>query len=183
VTDTSDKHPLLICVLGPESTGKTQLATDLAEALGCPFVPEYVRDYAAKRSTPFGRWDDDEYVEIALGQAEWIADAISHDSDFVVTDTDPFTVWVWHRHYTGEPLPKLAHVAEERADLYVIPSLEVPFIPDGIRELVLPREEVREIYVGELVRTRRRYLEVSGTRLERVEQVMDELDRMAQLSP
>src|SRR5690606_1735292 len=40
----------VVCVTGPESTGKTTLATELAAALAAPLVAEVSRRYLAGRS-------------------------------------------------------------------------------------------------------------------------------------
>ena len=37
--------PFIITIVGPESSGKTTLARQLAAHYGCPWVPEYAREY------------------------------------------------------------------------------------------------------------------------------------------
>ncbi len=37
--------PLHVVVFGPESTGKTTLARELAEHYGTAWIPEYLREY------------------------------------------------------------------------------------------------------------------------------------------
>lgn len=37
--------PFIITIVGPESSGKTTLARQLAADIGCPWVPEYARQY------------------------------------------------------------------------------------------------------------------------------------------
>lgn len=36
---------LLITIVGPESSGKTTLSQQLAETFGCPWIPEFAREY------------------------------------------------------------------------------------------------------------------------------------------
>ncbi len=44
--------PFRIVLIGPESTGKTRLAGDLAERYGVPWSPEYAREYVEGREGP-----------------------------------------------------------------------------------------------------------------------------------
>jgi nicotinamide riboside kinase len=64
--------PFIITIVGPESSGKTTLARQLAADLGCPWVPEYARDYLQG----LGRTYDMPDLEIiAQGQLEAIFNA------------------------------------------------------------------------------------------------------------
>jgi len=40
-----ESKPFVITIVGPESSGKTTLARQLAADMGCPWVPEYAREY------------------------------------------------------------------------------------------------------------------------------------------
>lgn len=64
--------PFIITIVGPESSGKTTLARQLASDLGCPWVPEYARDYLEG----LGRtYEEHDLERIAEGQAEAILKA------------------------------------------------------------------------------------------------------------
>ena len=58
-----------ICLHGPESTGKSTLATRLAAHFGCEVVPEYGRAYceARVRAGLIEQWAADMLVETGLG--------------------------------------------------------------------------------------------------------------------
>lgn len=182
VDDNVDTRKLVVCITGPESIGKTTLAHDLADALDGTCVEEYAREYSAARDVPAGIWEDDEYLAVAAEQARRVDDAVASANGPVVCDTDGFTVWVWHRVYTVQPLPALSEFAERRASLYVMPTLEIPFIPDGIRELAWPREQLFHLFSRELVRTKRRFMVVEGSPEERLGLVLCELNQMTRLT-
>ena len=61
-----------IVITGPESTGKTELAKDLAEKLGAVWIPEYARTYVENLDHPS---DYDDVIHIARHQiaqeAKW----------------------------------------------------------------------------------------------------------------
>lgn len=70
----TDHKPFIITIVGPESSGKTTLARKLAAYLGCPWVPEYAREYLEGLGR---RYEEADLKEIAAGQLE----AISRASD------------------------------------------------------------------------------------------------------
>lgn len=59
------KKPKRILILGPESTGKSTLAEDLANHFGEPWVPEYAREYLEQINRPYQFKD---LAEIGKGQ-------------------------------------------------------------------------------------------------------------------
>lgn len=61
--------PFIITIVGPESSGKTTLARELASLLGCPWVPEYARVYLEGLAKGYV---EDDLKLIAEGQMEAI---------------------------------------------------------------------------------------------------------------
>ena len=129
--------PLLrVCVTGPESTGKTTLARRLAERFHTEWVPEGSRVYAerigraltAADVTPIGR----EHVMLADAAAEL---ARAAGASLLVLDTDLLSTEVYSRYYYGA-MPHWMEGAERerRADLYLLCDVDVPWIPDGVRD-------------------------------------------------
>ena len=72
-----------IGIIGPESTGKTTLAKELAERYQGIFVPEYAREFVEKKGSTEVTWD--ELCEIAKKQIERLA---IRDEGLVVFDTE-----------------------------------------------------------------------------------------------
>jgi nicotinamide riboside kinase len=57
--------PYVITIVGPESSGKTTLARELAARYGCPWVPEFAREYLEG----LGRdYDQEDLTKISEGQ-------------------------------------------------------------------------------------------------------------------
>lgn len=69
--------PFIITIVGPESSGKTTLARELASLLGCPWVPEYAREYLEGLGSPYEVGD---LGKIAERQMEAILSASSQQS-------------------------------------------------------------------------------------------------------
>jgi NadR type nicotinamide-nucleotide adenylyltransferase len=125
-----------VCVLGAESTGTTTLCSQLAEAVGTVWVPEYGREYSAVK---FGRgeavWHSDEFVHIATEQARREDAAARLANRVLVCDTNVFATVLWHRRYVGTDEPRVRAIAAAgRCDLYLLTGDEIPFVQDGLRD-------------------------------------------------
>lgn len=170
------RQPFVICITGPECTGKSTLARDLSEALGCEAVPEYAREYSSSLESPVGQWSDDKYLALAAEQYARIEAAVSRAHHFLVCDTDPFSVWVWHRFYRGSPMPALKDIAERTpCSLRILCGIDVPWVDDGVRDSGRSRESRYLTFLDEAARARAPLLEVSGSPGERVTEVIVDL--------
>ena len=60
-------RPFRVCLTGAESTGKSELAKELARHFAAPWVPEYAREYAERVNRELSYMD---VMPIARGQVE-----------------------------------------------------------------------------------------------------------------
>jgi NadR type nicotinamide-nucleotide adenylyltransferase len=122
-----------ICLHGPESTGKSTLATRLAAHFGCEVVPEYGRAYCEAHGTDIGMA---ELVHIAEAQNGMNGAAAARGAELgaalVLFDTDPLITEVWAQMMFGQSDPWFADFAEY-ADLYLLLDIDLPFVDDGLR--------------------------------------------------
>lgn len=133
---------LRICLHGPESTGKSTLATRLAAHFGCEVVPEYGRAYCEAHGTDIGMA---ELVHIAeaqdtMNQAAAVRAAELH-APLVLFDTDPLITKVWAQMMFGTSAPWLDRFTGY-ADLYLLLDIDLPFVDDGLR--VYAKSEERQ---------------------------------------
>lgn len=147
-----------IVVTGPESSGKTTLAEQLANALGVPHVPEFARSYVAYAGSPYKQAD---LKKIALGQQLWEnwyrqkitsspssspAAALQPDSSaMLVCDTDWTVVRTWEQFRYGTtdattPPPALPA-------LYLVCAPDFPWQPDPLRENPQDRMVLLALYL------------------------------------
>ena len=124
-----------VCVLGAESTGKTTLARDLADALATVWVPEYGRDYTETLPDRLRYvWTTPDF-EIISKRQNWNEDrAARYANRIVIVDTDAFATSLFHELYVGYRAPELDAYLR-RYDLYLLTSIDTPFQMDvtGLR--------------------------------------------------
>ncbi len=140
-----------LVVTGPESTGKTTLAAQLAHRLGAPWLPETSRAYAEARARE-GRLltaADAEPIARATMAAE---DALFASAPPVaVLDTDLISTVLYTRHYYGSAPEWMEREAlARRGDLYVLCDVDLPWASDGIRDRPTGREAMHARFVQTL---------------------------------
>ncbi len=118
-----------ITLIGPESTGKTELAKRLAHELGLEWTAEYAREYVELHGAALTIED----VEpIARGQ---LANLSRASGSLVIHDTDLISTVVYARHYYGACPSWIEEEARvRRADLYLLLDTDVPWHPDPVRD-------------------------------------------------
>lgn len=139
-----------IVVTGSECTGKTSLAQFLGEELRAPTVPEYARAYAERVGRELGPLD----VEpIARGQMLAEDEVLRTHAPMVVLDTDLVSTVVYAEHYYGSAAPWIAHEAQRRlGDLYLLCDIDLPWVPDGIRDQPRQRPQIHQRFREQLAR-------------------------------
>ena len=129
-------EPLIIAIVGAESTGKTTLALDLPARLAaltgqrCTSVSEHLRDWCDRMGrTPRA----DEQAGIAAAQAAAIDEAaLSHD--IVVCDTTPLMTAVYSRMlFDDDSLRGPALQWHRRCQLTLLTALDLPWQADGLQ--------------------------------------------------
>ena len=122
-----------ICLHGPESTGKSTLATRLAAHFGCEIVPEYGRAYCEAHGTDIGMAELVHIAEAqdAMNKAAGVRATELH-APLVLFDTDPLITEVWAQMMFGRSDRWFASF-NGYADLYLLLDIDLPFVDDGLR--------------------------------------------------
>lgn len=124
---------LKIAIVGPESTGKSELSVALATHFGGVFVPEFARTYVEQLNRAY---EFDDVCTIALQQ-------INEQNTFsqinslapVFFDTELIITKVWMEYcYNRVPEFVTKHISENQFDLYLLCYPDLPWIPDPVRE-------------------------------------------------
>jgi NadR type nicotinamide-nucleotide adenylyltransferase len=173
---------LRVCLVGAESTGKSTLSQDLADALQTRWTPEYGREYTEILVRRFGgdmeavTWTSRDFAVIAREQQR-MEDADARAANrVIICDTDSFATAIWHRRYMGKPSPATERIARTtRIRQYLLTDVNTPFEQDGIRDGEAIREWMHEEFKTELARRGRRWAEISGPRDHRLALALDHI--------
>jgi NadR type nicotinamide-nucleotide adenylyltransferase len=149
-----------IVLTGSECTGKTSLATFLGEKLHVPVVPEYARAYAEGAGRPLGPDDVD---AIARGHMLAADAVLQANAPLAVLDTDLVSTVVYAEHYYGSVAPWIVREAQVRlGDLYLLCDIDLPWVPDGVRDLPHLRPQVDARFREQLERLNAHVVTVRG---------------------
>lgn len=174
-------RPARVVLIGPECTGKTWLARELAAHYGVPSAAEHAREYVEGRETALAEAD----VEpIGRGQKAAedaaIAQAEAAGSALVVLDTDLVSTMVYSRHYYGNCPSWIEEDAARRlADLYLLHDVDVGWVPDGHqRSQPKRRAELFERFQRTLLALGARTADISGPWEERRRRAVAAVDAL-----
>ena len=129
---------LRVAIVGAESTGKSELAHALAQALArefglrCVVIDEHLRDWCDEHGrTPRA----DEQMGIALEHARRIATAATQPGvDMVLCDTTPMMVAVYSDLlFDDRSLEPVAAACQRGMDATLLTSLDLPWVADGLQ--------------------------------------------------
>lgn len=153
-----------VVLIGSESTGKTTLAQRLAEHYQADWVPEFVRDYAARKPAPL---DFTDHIPIAHGQMAledaYIARARSRNAPLLIHDTDLLSTAVYCEHYYGQcPAWILESVRARQPDLYLLLDIDIPWAPDPQRDRGDRRDEMQSLFRDAVARSGTPFVEIRG---------------------
>jgi nicotinamide riboside kinase len=126
-----------IALLGAESTGKTQLARDLAAWL-CDHgqravaVSEVLREWCLRE----GRGPrPEEHLPIAREQ-EARVDAAAREAEFVVADTTALVVAIYSAMaFADSEIHRFALKRQRGYDVTLLCALDLPWVPDGLHRV------------------------------------------------
>lgn len=116
-----------VAIIGPESTGKSTLAKELAEQFKGTYVPEYAREYVERKGRKELTYD--EVCEIAREQIKSISEA-----GFYFFDTELIVTKVWLEYAFGKVPEWLTEAIKTYPmDLYLLTYPDIPWVPDPAR--------------------------------------------------
>jgi NadR type nicotinamide-nucleotide adenylyltransferase len=150
-----------ICLFGPESTGKTTLATSLAKRWDTVLAPEYGRTFTEAFGTELSEAD---LEAIVRGHQAGVSAARRQANRILIEDTDPILTAVWSDMLFGRRAAWL-NDDFEAADLYLLLDPSPPWADDGTRYFpdADTRRRFHQLCEDELVRRGARFVSIRGS--------------------
>ena len=163
-----------IAFYGPESTGKTTLAQQLADEYNTLWVREFARDNLQKK------WDatqqicqPEDLLPIAIGQIQLENEALEKANEYLFCDTNLLVTKVFSDTYYGYCDPIIASAAKDHNyDLVFLTDVDFPWEKDDLRDNPENRQETLEIFEQELINNKKPYIKLSGNKEERLEKAI-----------
>ncbi len=163
-----------VCILGPESTGKSTLSAQLAEHYQTNFISEYARTYLeAKGRDPV--YEDMEYI--GKGQRSSLDSLIKNSNKVVFSDTDIQTTKIWSQ-WLFSKCPDYLNTEEQDFDLYLLLDVDVPWVDDAVRFFPERRQEFFDDCRQNLDRLLFPYEIISGDWKQRFDKALIAVDEL-----
>lgn len=170
-----------VVLYGPESTGKTTLAMQLAEHYNTLWVPEYMREYLQKK------WDSnkelvvkEDLIPIANGQLKLEKDAAQKVENLLICDTNLLELKVYSEYYYDGFCPSEIknEATKNEYSIYLLTYIDTPWDVDDLRDRPNNREEMFRIFEAELKEQDFPYQILKGNETERFENAVKIIDAL-----
>ena len=170
-----------IVIIGPESTGKSTVCSQLAKHFKTLWCPEYAREYLSAHGMEYSFNDlltiakgqlykEDEFVKTVSHQRQTV-EGIPLTADYLFIDTDMYVMKVWCEYVFGKCHQFiLESIVERKYDLYLLCNIDLPWAYDPLREYPdeQPRRELYQIYKDILINQHTPWVIISGSYTERL---------------
>lgn len=160
------------CFFGAESTGKSTMARKMAELYETEFVPEVAREMISSND-----FTVDDIIQIGKAQTQRVLEKMNGDNEILFCDTDLITTQIYSLRYLRIVPPILRELElEVQYDHYFLFDIDVPWIADGLRDLVNERQEMHQRFIAALEERAITYTTVSGDWDERLRIIRDKVE-------
>jgi NadR type nicotinamide-nucleotide adenylyltransferase len=171
-----------IVIIGPESTGKSSLCTQLAAHYKTDWVKEYAREYLLENGTAY---TFENLLEVAEGQIELEETAIENmlqsDTGLLFIDTNMYVMKIWCEFV----FEKCHHwilntIVERKYDLYLLCNIDLLWVKDELREYpdLVTREKLYHHYKDIMLNQQVPWIDICGNYEERLQKAIDAVNKL-----
>lgn len=160
-TGTGGNSMKKVIITGPESTGKTTIAEQLARSYDTIWVPEYARVYIENLDRPYVYED---LENIGRRQVEELLHTYPDAQSYVFYDTGLIITRVWFLEcYQKCPSFIDQAIRDIAVDMYLLCRPDIEWIVDPVRENKgLNRERLFRLYEEQLIQYNASYSIIEG---------------------
>jgi NadR type nicotinamide-nucleotide adenylyltransferase len=164
-----------VVIIGPECTGKSSLTKALGQHYNTAIVEECAREYIDHLERSYTQ---DDILNIAKKQIT-LENTAKPQGDYLFCDTDLIVCKVWSEFKYGNCHPWILEQIQNRYyDYYLLCDIDLPWQEDQQREHPNHRQELFDIYEGELNKLNKPYSIIRGqNRLESAIEILDYLNK------
>jgi len=155
---------LRIVLYGPESTGKSTLASQLSKHYNAPKVEEFARDFLQEKfdvNNHLCTYED--ILPIAIGQRMLENTAAQLATKILICDTDILETYVYCTAYFAKAPTELKSALEtSRYDHYLLLDIDTPWKKDNLRDKPNEREQMFDRFEEALKKRELPFTKISG---------------------
>lgn len=160
-----------IVLTGPESSGKTTLAKDLATYFKVHWIPEYARDYLNQYGDSY---EEADLLTIAKGQLAREEQVSQQKNKLIFCDTAFLVLKIWSEVSYGRCHPWIINQWENRKyDLYFLCRPDFPWQYDPLREHQYEQEMLFSRYLNALKSQQVPFHILKGEHEKRLKEAID----------
>jgi HTH-type transcriptional repressor of NAD biosynthesis genes len=163
-----------VCVIGPESTGKTRLVERLATHYGTTYVEEFARSILGREGRA---WQAADTTTIAKAQQVAEESMARRATRVLFSDTNLFGVGLWSERLFGQAPPWVVDAADA-TDLYLLTEPDVPYQGDPTYDEPEERAEFHARCVAALTAAGKEFAPIRGGYEERFARAVDAVDAL-----
>jgi len=169
-----------ITLYGPESTGKTTLAKQLAEHYQTVWTPEFARDYLQEKWNKSKQiCSQEDLIPIAIGQTQLENESLVKANGILFSDTNLLVTKVFSDIYYGSCEKKLAKAAKKhKYDLFLLTDIDIPWEKDDLRDRPENREKTLAVFEQALIDYHKPYIKLSGNKDRRFQKAVAIIDEL-----
>lgn len=167
-----------VAITGPESTGKTALAEQLAAHYRTLWVPEFARSYIQGLGRPYEELDIQTIARGQLNLEIEMENAIRNEMlihgqgggwQFLFCDSELLVTKIWSEVKYGRCASWILRQLERHNyDLYLLCYIDTPWEEDPQREHPFMREQLFSLYYDEMLERQWDFRVVTGLNEERL---------------
>lgn len=169
-----------IVLFGPECTGKTTLAKQLAEHYNTLWVPEFSREYAEEKLLKNEELTKGDVLPIAIGQMQLENNYSEKATNVLFCDTNLLETQLYSEMiYNGFCPNTVKHYAASNTyDLYILTTADIPWEEDQIRSSLDKRNQMFIEFKNVLDNMSLPYIIVSGNKELRLSKAINHIEKL-----
>jgi len=167
-----------IIITGPESTGKTTLAKQLAAYYNTIWLPEYAREYV---ETLKQHYTYNDVIHIAKEQIKLEKEYLNNANNILFVDTGLIITKIWFKEvYNKYPDWLNNEIKNQKTDLFLLCDYDIPWVADSTRENGSNkiREYLFNQYKKEIEKNKFNYKIISNLDDKRLENAIKIIDKL-----